>query len=143
MIRWQQAKFKGFWTKKSRRVGPGRPGLDPEVRVLIRTIPNATVICTPLDECFRVRGRTAWYTSPDEIQSDLDTFMAFYNFRRTHQGYRVAGRTPAKALFDLIAQGRLLVEFGGGQLAMPKDDIATTADLREDKFTIFVENGSR
>jgi len=48
------------------------------------------------------------YVGPDEIQRDLDTFMAFYNFQRTHQGYRVAGRTPAKALFDLIAQEKLL-----------------------------------
>jgi len=63
---------------------------------------------TLLDECFRVQGRTKWYTVPDEIQRDLDTFMAFYNFRRTHQGYRVAGRTPAKALYDLIAEQWLL-----------------------------------
>jgi transposase InsO family protein len=48
---------------------------------------------TLLGECFRVQGRTKWYTSPDEIQADLDTFMVFYNFRRTHHGYRVAGRT--------------------------------------------------
>ena len=41
-------------------------------------------------------------------ERDLDTFMAFYNFRRTHQGYRVAGRTPAKALYDLIAEQWLL-----------------------------------
>jgi transposase InsO family protein len=63
---------------------------------------------TLLDECFRVQGRTKWYTAPDEIQRDLDTFMAFYNFRRTHQGYRVAGRTPAKALYDLISEQWLL-----------------------------------
>jgi hypothetical protein len=58
---------------------------------------------TLLDECFRVQGRTKWYTAPDEIQRDLDTFVAFYNLRRTHQGYRVADRTPAKALYDLIS----------------------------------------
>jgi transposase InsO family protein len=63
---------------------------------------------TLLDECFRVQGRTKWYTSPDEIQMDLDVFMAFYNFARAHQGYRVAGRTPAQALLDLLAQQRLL-----------------------------------
>jgi hypothetical protein len=63
---------------------------------------------TLLDECFRVQGRTKWYTEPDELQRDLDTFMAFYNFRRTHQGYRVAGRTSAKALYDLIAEQWLL-----------------------------------
>jgi transposase InsO family protein len=63
---------------------------------------------TLLDECFRVQGRTKWYEGPDQIQRDLDTFMAFYNFRRTHQGYRVQGRTPAKALYDLIAEQWLL-----------------------------------
>lgn len=34
--------------------------------------------------------------------------MAFYNFKRTHQGYRVTGRTPAQALLDLIAAQRQL-----------------------------------
>jgi hypothetical protein len=63
---------------------------------------------TLLDECFRVQGRTNWYEGPDQIQRDLDVFMAFYNFKRTHQGYRVAGRTPAKALYDLIASQWLL-----------------------------------
>jgi hypothetical protein len=57
---------------------------------------------------FRVQGRTRWHTAPDELQVDLDTFMAFYNFRRTHQGYRVAGGTPAKALYDLISEHWLL-----------------------------------
>ena len=59
---------------------------------------------TLFDECFRVQGRTEWYSPPDEIQRDLDTFMAFYNFRRTHQAYRVAGRTPGKALYNLISE---------------------------------------
>jgi hypothetical protein len=59
---------------------------------------------TLLDECFRVQGRTKWYTEPDELQRDLDVFMAFYNFQR----YRIRGRTPAKALYDLIAEQWLL-----------------------------------
>ena len=63
---------------------------------------------TLLDECFRVQGRQKWYTSPDEIQADLDAFMAFYNFKRTHQGYRVAGRTPAQALLAIVAAQRQL-----------------------------------
>jgi hypothetical protein len=63
---------------------------------------------TLLDECFRVHGRTKWYTSPDEIQVDLDTFMIHYNFQRTHQGYRVGRKTAARALLDLIAGQRLL-----------------------------------
>jgi transposase InsO family protein len=31
---------------------------------------------TLLDECFRVQGRTKWYAAPEEIQRDLDVFMA-------------------------------------------------------------------
>lgn len=31
---------------------------------------------TLLDECFRVKGRTTWYMAPEEIQRDLDVFIA-------------------------------------------------------------------
>ncbi len=36
VIRWQRTGFKLFWTWKSRRHGPGRPAVAPEVRALIR-----------------------------------------------------------------------------------------------------------
>jgi len=57
---------------------------------------------TLLDECFRVKGRTEWYLSPAEIQRDLDAYLEEYNLRRTHQGYRVQGRTPAQALREAL-----------------------------------------
>jgi transposase InsO family protein len=57
---------------------------------------------TLLDECFRVKGRTEWYLAPAEIQRDLDAYLEEYNLRRTHQGYRVQGRTPAQALRDAL-----------------------------------------
>jgi transposase InsO family protein len=57
---------------------------------------------TLLDECFRVKGRTEWYLTPVEIQRDLDAYLEEYNLRRTHQGYRVQGRTPAQALRDAL-----------------------------------------
>jgi len=57
---------------------------------------------TLLDECFRVQGRQTWYIQPDEIQRDLDTFMRYYNLHRSHQGYRLKGRTPAQALTDAL-----------------------------------------
>jgi len=57
---------------------------------------------TLLDECFRVKGRTEWYLSPAEIQRDLDAYLEEYNLRRTHQGYRLQGRTPAQALRDAL-----------------------------------------
>jgi hypothetical protein len=57
---------------------------------------------TLLDECFRVAGRQTWYTDIAEIQADLDRFMASYNTQRTHQGYRLRGRTPAAALKEVL-----------------------------------------
>jgi len=58
---------------------------------------------TLLDECFRVTGRTTWYVEPAEIQRDLDRFLAYYNLERSHQGYRLKGRTPAQALREALA----------------------------------------
>lgn len=57
---------------------------------------------TLLDECFRVKGRTTWYIEVDEIQRDLDRFLDYYNLQRTHQGYRLNGRTPAQALCEAL-----------------------------------------
>lgn len=57
---------------------------------------------TLLDECFRVHGRTTWYERVDEIQGDLDRFLLYYNLERSHQGYRLRGRTPAQALREAL-----------------------------------------
>jgi transposase InsO family protein len=57
---------------------------------------------TLLDECFRVKGRTTWYIEVQEIQHDLDRFLTYYNTERTHQGYRLKGRTPAQALCEAL-----------------------------------------
>lgn len=58
---------------------------------------------TLLDECFRVKGRTERYLTPAEIQRDLDAYLDEYNLRRTHQGYRLQGRTLAQALRVALA----------------------------------------
>ncbi len=57
---------------------------------------------TLLDQCFRVAGRQTWYLEPDEIQRDLDRFLAYYNLQRSHRGYRLNRRTPAAALKELL-----------------------------------------
>ncbi len=36
------------------------------------------------------------------VRRDLDVFIAFYNEQRTHQGYRLKGRTPAQALREAL-----------------------------------------
>jgi len=68
---------------------------------------------TLLDECFRVAGRTTWYLEPAQIQRDLDVFLGHYNLRRSHQGYRLGGRTPAQALQEALG----LTELPGSPVA--------------------------
>jgi putative transposase len=52
VIRWQRSGFKLFWTWKSRRNGPGRPAVAPEIRALIRQMSKAT----PLWGAPRIHG---------------------------------------------------------------------------------------
>ena len=52
VVRWQRSGFKLFWTRKSRRHGPGRPAVAPEVRALIRTMARAN----PLWGAPRIHG---------------------------------------------------------------------------------------
>jgi transposase InsO family protein len=43
------------------------------------------------------------YTSLEELNKDLDTFMRYYNFKRVHSGYKLVGRgyrCPGHAFFD-------------------------------------------
>ena len=69
-----------------RRTAVGRPQSNGIVERMHRTL---------LDEHFRVKGRTKWYESIDEMQADLDAFLAEYNTKRPHQGRNMNGRTPA------------------------------------------------
>ena len=49
---------------------------------------------TLLDEHFRIKGRTKWYETIDEMQKDLDDYLVQYNEKRPHQGRGMKGRTP-------------------------------------------------
>ena len=40
------------------------------------------------------------YTSLSELQDDLDQFIAYYNFKRTNQGYRLKGKIPYQKFLD-------------------------------------------
>jgi transposase len=46
------------------------------------------------EEFYSVAFRKTLYTSLDQMQADLDVFMAGYNNERTNQGKRCQGRTP-------------------------------------------------
>jgi len=79
---------------------------------------------TLLDECFRVAGRQTWYVGIAEIQRDLDAFMRYYNLERSHQGYRLKGRTPAQALREAL-----------GRDDLPSLDFASLTSDEEDHAT--------
>jgi transposase InsO family protein len=49
---------------------------------------------TLLDEHLRVKGRTTWYETLEEMQKDLDAYLEIYNTKRPHRGRKMEGRTP-------------------------------------------------
>ena len=49
---------------------------------------------TLLDEHLRLKGRTTWYESVEEMQADLDAYLELYNTKRPHRGRGMEGRTP-------------------------------------------------
>jgi transposase InsO family protein len=52
------------------------------------------------EEFYSVKFRQKIYQSVAELQHDLDAYLAFYNRKRPHHGYRTQGRTPYQAFLD-------------------------------------------
>jgi len=50
---------------------------------------------TILTELWRVAFRRTYYRSIAQLDHDLQAYLRFYNQDRSHQGYRLQGRTPA------------------------------------------------
>jgi len=55
------------------------------------------------DEFYKVAFRRKFYKTLEEIQADLDQFMAYYNNERTNQGRYCRGRTPMQTFTDGLA----------------------------------------
>ena len=49
---------------------------------------------TLLEEHLRIKGRTTWYESVEEMQKDLDGYLEIYNSRRPHRDRGMKGSTP-------------------------------------------------
>ena len=67
--------------------------------------PQTNGICerfhkTILQEFYQVTFRRKIYRSIEELQSDLDEWVNYYNYDRTHQGKMCCGRTPMETLID-------------------------------------------
>jgi transposase InsO family protein len=67
--------------------------------------PQTNGICerfhkTILNEFYQVAFRKKIYGSLEELQADLDAWIALYNHERTHQGKMCCGRTPMATFED-------------------------------------------
>jgi transposase InsO family protein len=67
--------------------------------------PQTNGICerfhkTILNEFYQITFRKKIYTTLDELQKDLDDWLYYYNYQRTHQGKMCCGRTPMETLLD-------------------------------------------
>lgn len=67
--------------------------------------PQTNGICerfhkTILQEFYQVTFRKKLYATLDELQADLDDWLVYYNWERTHQGKMCCGRTPMATLED-------------------------------------------
>ena len=65
--------------------------------------PQTNGICerfhkTILQEFYQVAFRKKLYLSLEELQTDLDSWLDYYNGQRTHQGKMCCGRTPLQTL---------------------------------------------
>jgi len=61
---------------------------------------------TLLDERFR-GGPVGRYVGIDKVHRDLAVFMEHYNLARSHQSYRLKGRTPTQALREVFCRAEL------------------------------------
>jgi transposase InsO family protein len=55
---------------------------------------------TVLNEFYRIAFRKKIYNSLYELQSDLDTWLVYYNEERTHSGRYYFGKTPMPTFID-------------------------------------------
>jgi transposase InsO family protein len=67
--------------------------------------PQTNGICerfhkTILNEFYQVAIRRKIYRTMEELQADLDAWLAHDNHERTHQGKMCCGRTPMQTLID-------------------------------------------
>ena len=67
--------------------------------------PQSNGICerfhkTVLNEFYRIAFRKKIYNTLDELQTDLDTWIKYYNEERTHSGKYCFGKTPMQTFLD-------------------------------------------
>lgn len=56
---------------------------------------------TLLEEFYQPALLSKNYKGTKELQEDLNSYLYFYNFQRTHQGYRLKGSKPCSKLYSV------------------------------------------
>jgi transposase InsO family protein len=69
--------------------------------------PQTNGICerfhkTVLDEFYRIAFRKKIYRGIEDLQTDLDAWLKYYNEERTHQGRWCYGKTPMQTFIDTL-----------------------------------------
>jgi transposase InsO family protein len=81
-----------------RRIRPRHPWTNGFVERLQGTI---------LNELWRCAFRRTYYRSLVPMEEDLQEYLRFYNFQRTHRGYRLKGRVPAQLFCPKLLKTQL------------------------------------
>ena len=61
---------------------------------------------TVLNEFYRIAFRRKIYRSIEELQADLDAWIAGYNEERPHQGRWCFGKTPMQTFLDAVPMAK-------------------------------------
>lgn len=66
----------------------------------VKDVSGRTFHKTILNEFYQTAFRKKIYKTIEELQTDLDSWLEYYNERRTHQGKMCNGRTPYETFID-------------------------------------------
>jgi transposase InsO family protein len=88
--------YKGAFTRARRQLGIRHTRIKPRYAWTNGFVERLQG--TILQEHWRVAFRCHYFTSLRQLQRSLDRFLDFYNWHRTHRGYRTRGRTPGQTL---------------------------------------------
>ena len=69
--------------------------------------PQTNGICerfhkTMQEECYHILFRKKFYSTLEELQSDVDNWLGYYNNQRSHSGKHCFGKTPMQTFRDSI-----------------------------------------
>lgn len=99
--------------------------------------PQTNGICerfhrTMQEEFYQVATRKKLYTSLEELQSDLDEWLEWYNRERAHSGKRCEGRTPLQTFREtkhLVYQKMLDKQLEQKEKAIDEDNITVISSV--------------